>query len=823
MFSSMNLVHEARSQAHPSLEEEGRVGTRKQKAENKGHDGEPKSKKAKSTGDGETGKAIDAAAEFEEFCKASKEHLDVAEMRIILEANDQDTSGSDDDILFRCQDMLFYGALERCPVCNHHLHCTGRNYVCRGPYSEWTTCTYTTRESPRKDQPLKVPDGIHDPIVLDWCKNRESRPYPQRELIPLDKPLAGMMISLSGRLTRTHQEWKKEIEKHGGLVSNTVSGVTCLVVSPAERERGGSSKLVEAMESGIPVVREAWLVDSIRKRAPQPLDAYDVVSDLAPEGKGIPWDKQDPGEEALESLNAELKLYGKRGVHKDSKLREQGGRIFEKDGIIYSCAFSICDQGRELNEYCVMQLIMVPENRLHLYYKKGRVGDDPRAEERVEEWNNANDAVKEFVRLFEDLTGNEFEPWEREKKFEKKYLKFYPIDMADGFDVRYGGLGLRQLGAATAHCKLEPLVANFMKVLCSQEIYRYALMEMDMDSPDLPVGMLSDLHLKRCEELLVKLGEDLKMALGSHDSDVKSSMLWLDFSNKWFTLMHSTRPLIIRNFQELADYAAAGLETVRDITVASHLVGETTDSTLDDPLSDRYKKLGCAVAPVDEESEEYKMILKYLEKTYEPVKVDEVSYGVSVENIFAVEPSACPSYDEIKKLPNKVLLWCGTRSSNMLRHLHKGFLPATCSIPAPGYMFGRAIVCSDAAAEAARYGFTAVDRPEGFLVLAVASLGDQVTEISHPPEDTKPLEEKKMAVKGLGRKKTDESEHFMWKDDVKVPCGKLVPSGHEDSMLEYNEYAVYDPKQVRIKYLVAVKYEEQDMVMDTAEPGGGEG
>lgn len=48
--------------------------------------------------------------------------------------------------------------------------------------------------------------------------------------------------------------------------------------------------------------------------------------------------------------------------------------------------------------------------------------------------------------------------------------------------------------------------------------------------------------------------------------------------------------------------------------------------------------------------------------------------------------------------------------------------------------FGRAIVCSDAAAEAARYGFTAVDRPEGFLILAVASLGDQITELNSPPE-----------------------------------------------------------------------------------------
>lgn len=43
-------------------------------------------------------------------------------------------------------------------------------------------------------------------------------------------------------------------------------------------------------------------------------------------------------------------------------------------------------------------------------------------------------------------------------------------------------------------------------------------------------------------------------------------------------------------------------------------------------------------------------------------------------------------------------------------------------------------MCSDAAAEAARYGFTAVDRPEGFLVLAVASMGEEITELTSAPE-----------------------------------------------------------------------------------------
>ena len=53
----------------------------------------------------------------------------------------------------------------------------------------------------------------------------------------------------------------------------------------------------------------------------------------------------------------------------------------------------------------------------------------------------------------------------------------------------------------------------------------------------------------------------------------------------------------------------------------------------------------------------------------------------------------------------------------------------------------------------------------------------------------KSFEGKKCGVKGVGRKTTDESEHITWRDDVKVPCGKLVPSGNNDGPLEYNEFA----------------------------------
>jgi len=50
-----------------------------------------------------------------------------------------------------------------------------------------------------------------------------------------------------------------------------------------------------------------------------------------------------------------------------------------------------------------------------------------------------------------------------------------------------------------------------------------------------------------------------------------------------------------------------------------------------------------------------------------------------------------------------------------------------------------------------------------------------------------------MDVKGLGRKTTYE---ITWKNEIRVPCGSLIPSGHKNNPLAYNEYVVYNPKQV---------------------------
>lgn len=77
------------------------------------------------------------------------------------------------------------------------------------------------------------------------------------------------------------------------------------------------------------------------------------------------------------------------------------------------------------------------------------------------------------------------------------------------------------------------------------------------------------------------------------------------------------------NFERDMQVVSA-FETVRDINAASRIIGDMSGSTLDDPLFEVYKKLRCSMTPVEKEARDYKMIAKYLEKTYEPLKVGEI-------------------------------------------------------------------------------------------------------------------------------------------------------------------------------------------------------
>lgn len=74
-------------------------------------------------------------------------------------------------------DILFHGALDKCPICGGRLEWTGTKYACRGDYSEWSTCTFSTKDPPRREEPIEIPESIQNKAVSDVSLNPYLRSH----------------------------------------------------------------------------------------------------------------------------------------------------------------------------------------------------------------------------------------------------------------------------------------------------------------------------------------------------------------------------------------------------------------------------------------------------------------------------------------------------------------------------------------------------------------------------------------------------------------------------------------------------------------------
>lgn len=62
------------------------------------------------------------------------------------------------------------------------------------------------------------------------------------------------------------------------------------------------------------------------------------------------------------------------------------------------------------------------------------------------------------------------------------------------------------------------------------------------------------------------------------------------------------------------------LEALRDIEIASGFLDTKGEGTEDeeDPLDTQYKKLHCGIKPLDHDSNDFKLVEKYLKRTHAP-------------------------------------------------------------------------------------------------------------------------------------------------------------------------------------------------------------
>jgi len=153
------------------------------------------------------------------------------------------------------------------------------------------------------------------------------------------------------------------------------------------------------------------------------------------------------------------------------------------------------------------------------------------------------------------------------------------------------------------------------------------------------------------------------------------------------------------------------------------------------------------------------------------------------------------------------LLWHGSRVSNFVGILSQGLRITQTEAPVTGYMFGKGVYFADLVSKSANYCHTTPQNPIGIMLLSEVAMGEML-ELTAAKFITQ-LPVSYSSVKGVGKAGPDPKQTKIIESDgnqVAIPLGEIISNGIDDSELLYNEYIVYNTKQIKMKYLLKLKW-----------------
>ncbi|XP_023662803.1 poly [ADP-ribose] polymerase 1 [Paramormyrops kingsleyae] len=794
-------------------------------------DGEAASKKTKKEKDDKEEKQMKEQSQLIWGIKDKlKKFCSINDMKELLIANGQEVPSGESNIVDSLADCMAFGVLQPCEDCQGQLVFKSDAYYCNGNISAWTKCVFKTRTPNRKD--WVSPKEFHEiPFLKKFKFKRQDKVLPKEspsgpatsapttstssaacmsECQPAssDKPLTGLKVLTVGKLSKNKDELKATIEELGGKVTGTVSKANLCISTKKEVEKM-SKKMEEVKEAGVRVVSEDFLTNlrgsgkdkqellSVHGISPWgaevKLEATAPAAAAPTKSSGMAGKSTGRVEEEGGSKAKKMKLTVKGGaaVDPDSGL-ENCAHVLDQNGKIFSATLGLVDIVRGTNSYYKLQLLEDDvQKRYWVFRSWGRVGTTIGGN-KLEKFYDKNSAMDNFQNLYEEKTGN---AW-TSTSFTKYPNKFYPLEIDYGQDEE----AVKMLTAsAGTKSNLEKPVQDLIRMIFDVESMKKAMVEFEIDLQKMPLGKLSKRQIQQAYALLSEVQQ--AVSAGVTESQV------LDLSNRFYTLIPHDfgmkKPPLLNNL----DYIQAKvqmLDNLLDIEVAYSLLRGGAEDNKKDPIDINYEKLRTRIEVVDKSSSEAQIILDYVKNTH---AATHNTYTLEVEEIFrVVRDGEYQRYRPFQDLPNRQLLWHGSRTTNYAGILSQGLRIAPPEAPVTGYMFGKGVYFADMVSKSANYCHTSQSNPVGLILLAEVALGN-MHELKKASHITK-LPKGKHSVKGLGRTAPDPSAS-VFLDGVQVPLGKGVNTNIDDTSLLYNEYIVYDVAQVYLKYLLKIKFNYQ--------------
>lgn len=161
------------------------------------------------------------------------------------------------------------------------------------------------------------------------------------------------------------------------------------------------------------------------------------------------------------------------------------------------------------------------------------------------------------------------------------------------------------------------------------------------------------------------------------------------------------------------------LDSLMELEIAYSLMKTSGSNS---GVDSHYDQLKTDMDVLDKSSEEFKIIDEYVRNTHAETHTQ---YDLEIAEIFVVKRQGEDRrYKPFKKLPNRKLLWHGSRLTNYAGILSQGLRIAPPEAPVTGYMFGKGIYFADMVSKSANYCNTSPQNPTGLMLLCEVALGE---------------------------------------------------------------------------------------------------
>ncbi|KAF9571014.1 Poly [ADP-ribose] polymerase 2 [Mortierella alpina] len=633
----------------------------------------------------------------------------------------------------------------------------------------------------------------------------------------------------------------------GAAFSNTVTKKITHLISTAADVANQSTKVTKARSlDNVSIVSFDWILDSLKQKKKLDETAYQLDTLLtssapssAPSAPAAPASSPqatpaakaggkrkadvDKEEEKDDKVGKKIKLL-KDKISKSSsapgKIKQPAvdnrcylsttSSVYVDDEVAWNARLNQTNINANNNKFYLIQLLSSTTGEYAVFCHWGRVGAGGQTS--TDKYSDLASAQQGFEKKYKEKTRNNWADRDNFVKHAGKYHLLPPddgdSDDEDADETQVKVKEEKKQEEPIPESKLAPKVQDLMSLIFNTQMMNRQMKELDYDADKMPLGKLAKATILHGYEVLKKISRALNRPSNRNELS--------ELSSEFYTVIPHNfgryTPPIIQDAPTLKKKLEM-LEALGEIEIAQNLIKENkklNEALQVHPLDQQFASLKLnKLEPMDKSSERFKLIQQYVKNTHGASHND---YDLEIDEVFDLDRQGEQErFDDsgFSKLHNRRLLWHGSRLTNYVGILSQGLRIAPPEAPSTGYMFDKGAYFADCVSKSANYCFTSRANNTGLMLLCEVALGDMF-ELERSDYHAKANSEKrkKHSTKGVGLVSPDEKQDVFIENDLRVQAGplKTTKTDNVGYRLQYNEYIVYNTSQVKMRYLLKMKF-----------------